>query len=174
MVIPCIWLGTTHPCNPPQYVRWVYLHFFTICRPMYKHCFLPVLLVFVMKCLIKMPCSLPHNHYCCSLPSPVCLPYLFICTCLNSSPLLAHHHLCYVDVFTPCLPTFIFVMLLFIVFFFCFFLSVLKFHSFVLFLSLTAFLVTMLCIHSVENLRHCWDFLAPPSYSMPGELCPRH
>ena len=85
-----------------------------------------MLLVFLMKCCIKMPCSLPHNHYCCLLPSPICLSHLFIRTCLNSSPLLAHHHLCYVDVY-------------------CFFLSVLKFHSFVLFLSLTAFLVTMLC-----------------------------
>ena len=47
-----------------------------------------LLLVFIMKC-DKMPCSLPHNHYCCSfpLPSPVCLPHLLICTCLNSSPI---------------------------------------------------------------------------------------
>jgi len=21
--IPCIWLGTTHPCNPPNYGLWV-------------------------------------------------------------------------------------------------------------------------------------------------------
>jgi len=36
-----------------------------------------------------MPCPLPHNHYCCSLPSPVCLPHLLICTCrcLISSPI---------------------------------------------------------------------------------------
>ena len=46
-----------------------------------------------------MPCFLPHNHYCCLLPSPICLSHLFIRTCLNSSPLLAHHHLCYVDVY---------------------------------------------------------------------------
>ena len=68
MVTPCIWLGTTHPCNPPQYGLWENLHFFMIC--MYKHCFLPVLLVFVMKCCITMTCSLPHNHYYCLLPSP--------------------------------------------------------------------------------------------------------
>ena len=129
MVRPCIWLGTTHPCNPPQYCLWVNLHFFTIC--MYKHCFLSVLLVFVMKC-IKVSCSLPHNHYCCSLPSPAYLPHLLICTCLSSAPiacplssvlcwclrpLLAHLHLCYVDVYCV---------------FFYSLVSVLKFHSFVL------------------------------------------
>jgi len=31
-------------------------------------------------------CSLPHNHYCCLLLSPMCMPHLFICTYLNSSP----------------------------------------------------------------------------------------
>jgi len=45
-----------------------------------------MLLVFAMKCS-KMPCPLPHNHYCCSLPSPVCLPHLLICTCLISPPI---------------------------------------------------------------------------------------
>jgi len=64
---------------------WINLHFFTISA--YKHCFLPVLLVFVMKCCIKMSCSLPHNHYCRSLPSPACLPHLLICRCPNSSPI---------------------------------------------------------------------------------------
>jgi len=39
-----------------------------------------------MKC-VKMHCSLPHNPYCCSLPSPVCLLRLLICTCINSSPI---------------------------------------------------------------------------------------
>ena len=83
---PCIcWLGTSHPCNPPHYGLWVNLRFFTSC--IYKHCFLPMLLVFAIKYYIKMPCSLPHNHYCCSLPSPVCLPHLLICTCLISSPI---------------------------------------------------------------------------------------
>ena len=43
--------------------------------------------VFAMKCCTKMPCPLPHNHYCCLLPSPVCLPHLLICTCLISSPI---------------------------------------------------------------------------------------
>jgi len=74
-----------HPCNPPRYDLWVNLHFFTICTVGYvvdKHCFLPVLLVFVMKCCIKMPCSLPRNHYCCSLPSPACFPHPLIFGCL--------------------------------------------------------------------------------------------
>ena len=81
---PCIQLGTTHPCNPPHYGVWVNLHFF-MC--IYKHCFLPMLLVFAMKCCTKIPFPLPHNHYCCLLPSPVCLPHLLICTCLISSPI---------------------------------------------------------------------------------------
>ena len=52
-----------------------------------KHCFPPMLLlVFAMKCCNKMPCPLPHNHYCCLLSSPICLPHLLICICLISSP----------------------------------------------------------------------------------------
>jgi len=84
-VTPCIWLGTTHPCNPPSYGLWVNLLFFIMC--IYKLCFLPMLLVFAMKCCTKMPCPLPHNHYCCLLSSPMCLPHLLICTCLISSPI---------------------------------------------------------------------------------------
>ena len=66
----------------------------------YKHCFLPMLLVFAMKCCTKMPCPLPHNHYCCLLPSPIyaCLT----CSSVHASslhPLLAHHYLCYFDVY---------------------------------------------------------------------------
>ena len=97
---PCIWLGTTHPCNPPNYGLWPNLLFFMMC--IYKHCFPPMLLVLAMKCCTKMPCPLPHNHYCCLLSSPICLPHLLICTSLHASslhPLLAHHHLCYVDVY---------------------------------------------------------------------------
>jgi len=52
---------------------------------MYEHCFLPLLPVFVMKCCVLMHCSLPHNPYCCSLPSPMCMLHLLICTYLNSS-----------------------------------------------------------------------------------------
>ena len=82
---PCIWLGTTHPCNPPNYGLWINLLFFMMCT--YKHCFPPMLLVFAMKCCTKMPCPLPHNHYCCLLSSLICLPHLHICTCLISSPI---------------------------------------------------------------------------------------
>jgi len=70
---------------PWYYGLWVNQDFFTMC--IYKHCFLPMLLVFAMKCCTKVPCPLPHKHYCCSLPSPVCLPHLLICTCLISSPI---------------------------------------------------------------------------------------
>ena len=82
---PCVWLGTTHPCNPPNYGLWVNLHFFMMC--IYKHCFLPMIFVFAMTCCTKMPCPLPHNHYCCLFPSPICMPHLLICTCLISSPI---------------------------------------------------------------------------------------
>ena len=82
---PCIWLGTTHPCNPPTNGLWVNLLFFMMC--VYKHCFLSMLLVFAVKCCTKMPCRLPHNHYCCLLSLPICLPHLLICTCLISSPI---------------------------------------------------------------------------------------
>ena len=72
-----------------------------------------------MKFCDKMPCSLPHNHYCCSLllPSPVCLP----------SPA----HLYMLQLFTHCLPTIICVMLMSIVFFFFW----LYFYCFLFFLS---------------------------------------
>ena len=59
--------------------------FFMMC--IYKHCFPPMLLVLAMKCYTKMPCPLPHNHYCCLLSSPICLPHLLICTCPISSPI---------------------------------------------------------------------------------------
>ena len=88
--------------HPPHYGLWINLYFFTMC--IHKHCFLPVLLGFAMKCCNRMPCPLPHNHYCCSFPSPVCLPHLYM------------PHL-----FTHCLPTIICVMLVFY-FFLVFFL----------------------------------------------------
>ena len=106
---PCIWLGTTHPCNPPNYGLWVNLYFFMMC--IYKHCFLPMLLVFAMKCCTKMPCPLHHSHYCCLLPSPICLPHLLICTCLiHFTHCLPTIYLCYVDVYCVC----------FLIFYFCY------------------------------------------------------
>ena len=122
---PCIWWGTTHPCNPPHYGLWVNLHFFMIC--VYKHCFLPMLLVFAVKCCIKMLCSLPHNHYCCSLPSPVCLPYM--------------PHL-----FTHCLPTIICVVLM----------SIVLFFNFSYFCDMLHFIVTSFwLVVSVSFSSHC-------------------
>jgi len=86
-VTSCIWLGTTHPCNPPNYGLWVNILFFMMC--IYKHCFPPMLLVFAMKCCTKMPPCLLSHDYCCLLSSPISLPHLLICTCL---------------LFTNCLP----------------------------------------------------------------------
>jgi len=86
--------------NPPNYGLWVNQHFFMM--NIYKHCFLPMLFVFAMKCCTKMPCPLPHNHYCCLLPSPM-LP----------SPA----HLYMPHLFTYCLPTIICVMLMSTAFF---------------------------------------------------------
>ena len=123
MVTPCIWLETTHTCNPPHYGLWVILYFFTIC--MYKHCFLPLLLVFVVKCCVKMYCSLPHNPYCCSLPSP------------------AHLHM--YQFFTHCLPTIICVMLLSFCIFWMDFISLLL-HS-----SLCVFAPKLACNISTEK-----------------------
>ena len=101
---PCIWLRTTHPCNPPNYGRWVNLLFFMMC--IYKHCFPPMLLVLAVKCCTKMPCPLPHNHYCCLLSSPIMLA------------LPAHLYMPHL--FTHCLPTIICVMLMSIAFILCF------------------------------------------------------
>ena len=82
---PCIWLGTTRPCNPPNYGLWVKLFLFMLC--IYKHCLPSLLPVSAMKCCTTMPCPLPHNHYCWLLSSPMCLPHLLICTCHISSPI---------------------------------------------------------------------------------------
>jgi len=79
-------IHATHPTNSISYGLWVNLYSFTMC--IYKY-FLPMLLLSAMKCCTKMPCPLPHNHYCCSVPSPVCLPHLLICT--TYMPLLFTH-----------------------------------------------------------------------------------
>jgi len=62
-----------------------------------------MLLVFAMKCCIKMPCSLPQ---------PLLMLASF--TCVLASPA----HLYMPHLFTHCLPTIICVMLMFVVFFF--------------------------------------------------------
>ena len=86
----CMWFARRRLASavllyPPNYGLWVNLLFFMMC--IYKDCFPPMLLVFVMICCTKMPCPLPHNHYCCLLSLPICLPHLLICTCLISSPI---------------------------------------------------------------------------------------
>ena len=84
-----------------------------------RHCFLPLLLVFVMQC-VKMQC------FC--LITPIAARFLQLCACFTCSsthvstlhPLLAHHHLCYVDVYCVFFFNFIFaVFLRFFVFFLC-------------------------------------------------------
>ena len=80
-----------------------YLCFFLMIS-MYKHCFLPLLCAFVMKFCFLKHCSLSHNPYCCSLPSPMCMVHRLICAYLNSS------------VFIHCLLTIICVMLMSIVY----------------------------------------------------------
>ena len=81
-------------CNPPHRGLRVISYFFSIC--MCKLCFLHLLLVFVMKC-VYLHSSLPRNPY--------FFLNLFACFTCSSSyastlhPLLAHHYLCYVDVY---------------------------------------------------------------------------
>jgi len=69
---------------------------------MYKHCFLPLLLVLVMKCCGKMCCFRPHNACCCFSvlasffkPSVHLRAWLNTCSSVDAStlhPMLAHHH----------------------------------------------------------------------------------
>jgi len=97
--------------QPTQYGLWVNLLFFMIC--IYKHCFPPMLLVLAMKCYTKMPCPLPHITI-------IAAYFLHLYACLTCSsvhalslhPLLAHHHLCYVDVY--CVFYFIFAICYFL------------------------------------------------------------
>jgi len=100
-----------------------------------KHCdcFLLMLLVFAMKCCTKMLCPMPHNHYCCLLPSPIyaCLT----CSSVHASshhPLLAHHHLCFVDVYC-------------VLFFFCFICCISLWLHFGLFVYIVSLSFLFLC-----------------------------
>ena len=119
--------NSTHPCNPPHYGLWIILYFFTIC--MCNLCFLPLLLVFVMKC-VKMHCFLPHNPYCCSLPLPA--------------------HLYMHQLFTHCLPIIICVMLMSVVFFLCYFCCISVFSF--LFMCMCFFLAFDFCVDMVPWL----------------------
>ena len=115
--------------QPTPYGLWVKLHFFTMC--ICKHCFLPMLLVFAMQCCTKMPCPLPHNHYCCSLHTPSCLPHLF------------NAHLYMPHLFAHCLPSIICVIMLMSIVFF-----ILLFFIFLLYVAFICdFILACLCTY---------------------------
>jgi len=70
-----------HASGWEQLIHATHPHFFTM--RIYKHCFLPMPLVFAMKCCTNMPCLSPHNHYWYSLPFLhlyACLPHLLTST----------------------------------------------------------------------------------------------
>jgi len=99
LVTPCIWLGITHPWNLAHYGLWVNCNFFMIYTC--KHCFPPLLLVFVMKCYI-------FNCIGLCLVTPIFVRFLYLCSCFNCPSVRAltlhqllahHHHLCYVDLY---------------------------------------------------------------------------
>jgi len=81
--------------SSPHYGLWVILYFFLIC--MRGFCFLPFLLVFVMNVLKCIAVC---------LITPIAARFLHLRACFTYSfvhvstlhPLLAHHHLYYVDV----------------------------------------------------------------------------
>ena len=83
----------------------------------------------------KMPCPLPHNHYCCSLPSPICLPHLLIGTCLISSPIACPPS----SVLCWCLLCFLFLIFLLYVAFLC------------------DFILACLCTYFLLSGSECWS-----------------
>jgi len=102
-----------------------------------------MLLVFAMKCCTKMPCPMPHNHYCCLLPLPVCLPYLLICTCLISlNPLLAHHRLCYVYVYG-------------VFFYFCYMLHFFVTPFWLVCAHIYTFIFIFVSFHAIATILYC-------------------
>ena len=140
-------IHATHPTMVCGYN----LHFFTICFINIVFCPGPMLLVFAMICWIKMPCSLPHNHYCFLLPSPVCLPHLLIWPVHASSlhPLLAQH-LCYVDVY--CVLFLIIFLLLWYVTFLCDFILACFWYLFLLLFCIASHLrLPCLCQKKYEQ-----------------------
>ena len=79
----------------------IVLNFFFLIY-VYKHCFLPLLFLFVMKCYVP-------NCIALCLATLVVVHFLHLCACFNcwsahvsTHPLLAHHHLCYVDLYCVC------------------------------------------------------------------------
>ena len=115
------WKQLIHAAHPHMVYGWIYISSRFVCINIaFCPCYLFLKWNVVSKC---SPCSLPHNHYCCSLPSPVCLP-----------------HLCMPQFFIDCLPTIIRVMLMSLVFFVCSFVCLLSVFSFLGLLMVHCFL----------------------------------
>ena len=135
---PCIWLGTTRPCNPPSYGLRVKLLFFMMF--IYKPCLLSLLHVSAMKCCIKCPAlCLITILAACFIPLRACLT----CSSVHASslhPLLAHRHLCCADVYCVFFPFLIHVTLLF---------------DFIL-ASCLCFFIWVWNTNPNPNITHCW------------------
>ena len=76
----------------------------------------------VTKRCVLMHCPLLHNPYCCSLPSPMFMLHLLICTYLNSSPIACSppsvSHWCLLCIwFNICFGNTVFTFYFFITFF---------------------------------------------------------
>ena len=98
---PCTWLKITHPCNSTHYGWWVNFYFFTIY--MYKHCFLPLDTCFneMMFLIALLSASRPLLLFTSVTYMLASMPI----STLHGSTLhsfLAHHQLCYVDVYCVC------------------------------------------------------------------------
>ena len=120
-------------------------------------CYLFLLWNVVLKCLAL----LPHNHYCCLLPSPVCLPHLLICTCLISSPIVCPPS----SVLCWCLLCFFCYMLHFFVTAF-WLVCVHIFSSIFIFVSFHAIAAILYChlpcfFHAISGSHACRDFMWP-------------
>ena len=150
---PCIWLGTTHPCNPPHHGLWVNLHLFTMC--IYKHCFLPMLLVLVwnvLKCLALCLITIIATRF---LHLYACLT----CSSVRASslhPLLAHHHLCYVDVY--CVFLFFLLFLFFLIFVICYISLWLHFGLFMYIFSLSFVIQLFICCGYRSKEKWTWVY----------------
>ena len=82
-----------------------------------------------------MHCLLLHHLYCCALPSPVCLLHLFICTCINSSPIACPQS----SVLCWCL-------IVFFLFFFNFILCMCTWHDSLFWFNIISNLMLMGCL----------------------------
>ena len=152
-------VGNNSSMQPTHYGLWVNLYFFTMC--IYKHCFLPMYLFLpwnvVLKCLALC------------LKTIIAARFLHLYACLTCSsvhasslhPLLANHHLCYVDVsffvffliFAICYFSLWFIC--FVSFFFELMLNLI-FGLFFKFTCLFFLLVAILHCTNLVRLQHCY------------------